>query len=62
MTIEEVRKALQKEYKDDAPEHRDMMIRFFIGEIEKGSMKAHMIDGEVCYEMIYMPKGPAAEA
>jgi hypothetical protein len=62
MTTEELKAALNEAHKNDDPEYREMYIKFILGEVAAGNMQPLMVDGELCFEFVFMPAGPKAEA
>ena len=62
MTTEELKAALNEAHKDDEPEYRDGYIKFILREVEAGNLRPVVVDGELCFEFVFMPTGPAAEA
>ena len=62
MTTEELKAALNEAHKDDEPEYRDGYIKFVLEEVEAGNLRPLMVDGELCFEFVFMPAGVEAEA
>lgn len=62
MTTEELKAALNEAHKNDETEYREMYIKFILKEVAAGNLRPLMVDGELCFEFVFMPAGPEAEA